>query len=562
MGGGKGGSSSGSAKDYYGTIAGLVCAGPVDELVAVVVDGKTAWEGPLARTAVGVTNPQVIAVPNYGTIIFYWGTADQTLNASLAPLLGSHPPYRRQCWCILKDFLFGRERTSAPNVEVVVRRQPVQSVIVGAAARLDADSQANPLAALAEIVTDPVFGLGQLVELLDAPSWQATADALTAQSARTHISPVLDRGSTFRAIVAEAIGYYDGWMRWNDTCQVEAGRFTHNEAPPSFDAATTIDYHDLVEEVDWAADGWSATVNEVVVRFNDRTRAFKENAARAVSGWNRDIVGEPRQRRVELPFITRAQQATGHAAERVRIESEQALSGSLSVRAEKATAIRPGDLFLLTHDAVQLSIVCRCIEKSVPASDSGKVTLRFASERGLAPVPYQPTPLGLGGPQAVEAERIDLFQIVQVPPALAGGAGTRIAVLAARTNPLTVSMSVHLQRDDGSLFYLLGAQSGWAVTGTLAQAYAADVPTEGTSPPDDNGETLRLDLDGNTDPSDLAKIAATQSADAVNDAGLLVWVFKASDPAQFEVMTLKAIRIAGSESFYRLKVRIRHTNRI
>ncbi len=59
MGGGKGGSKSGGAKDYYGSIAGLVCAGPVDELVAIIVDGKTVWEGPIKRTDVGVTNPTV-----------------------------------------------------------------------------------------------------------------------------------------------------------------------------------------------------------------------------------------------------------------------------------------------------------------------------------------------------------------------------------------------------------------------------------------------------------------------------------------------------------------------
>ena len=166
---GKGGSKGGGAKDYYGSIAALVCAGPVDELVSIIVDKKTVWEGPIARTAPGVTNPQSIAVAGYGCVVFYWGTADQTVNTTLTPELAVHPPYRRQCWCVLKDFLFGRERTSAPNVEFVVRRKPAQAIVTGTAAVLDDDHQANPVAAIAELVTDPVFGLGQPSSLLDAP---------------------------------------------------------------------------------------------------------------------------------------------------------------------------------------------------------------------------------------------------------------------------------------------------------------------------------------------------------------------------------------------------------
>jgi hypothetical protein len=556
MGGGKRG-GGGKAKDYFGSIAGLVCAGPVDELVSIIVDKKTVWEGPMSRTGVGITNPQSIAVAGYGTVIFYWGTDDQVVNTTLTPELAHHPPYRRQAWVVLKDFLFGRERTSAPNVEFVVRRKARQATLTGPAADLDADHQANPLAALAELVTDPVFGLGQPQSLLDAPSWQTTADALTAQSARTHLSAVLDQGTAFRSAVAGILVYFDGWLRWNSDGAVEAGRFIHNEAAPAFDATTTIDVHDLVEEVEFDAEGWADTVNEVLVRFRDRERAFKDAGARAVSAWNREVVGEPRQARIERPFITRPQQAADHAAELVRMASETSLSGTLDVRAEKAVAILPGDVFLLNHDPVQLSIVCRCLEKTHPASDAGRVLLRFAAERGIAPAPHQATVQGLGEPQEVEAEEVSLQQIVQVPPVLAGGDTTvRIAVLAARTDPLSLGLYVHLQQEDGSgLFYQLGGQTGWAITGTLQQAYSADAPAAGTVPPDDDGESLRLTLDPATNAQDLTKVSTTQTADSISDAAVLVWVFKASDPSQFEVMALKGIRIIDGEPFYRLKVR-------
>jgi hypothetical protein len=66
---------------------------------------------------------------------------------------------------------------------------------------------------------------------------------------------------------------------------------------------------------------------------------------------------------------------------------------------------------------------------------------------------------------------------------------------------------------------------------------------------------LRLTVDPATVAADLSKISATQCADTINDANLLVWLFKNADRSQFEVPTLKAIRILRGESSHRLKVR-------
>ena len=174
MGGSKG-SSGGKSHDYYGTIAGLICAGPVQALVAIIADGKTVWpdankgdwspgsvyaigdkvrslgrvwtatsahtgssvnapslsghwvESVLERTAVGVTNPQPVSVVGYGAALLYWGTADQVHTGAVpSEISGTHPPYRRQAWVLLKDWLFGRERVSAPNVEFVSAGNPTR----------------------------------------------------------------------------------------------------------------------------------------------------------------------------------------------------------------------------------------------------------------------------------------------------------------------------------------------------------------------------------------------------------------------------------------------------
>jgi hypothetical protein len=66
---------------------------------------------------------------------------------------------------------------------------------------------------------------------------------------------------------------------------------------------------------------------------------------------------------------------------------------------------------------------------------------------------------------------------------------------------------------------------------------------------------LRIDLDPATVEPDRLALQATQSADAVNDNAMLVFVVRASNPTQFEILTLKEIRIASGGDFYRLKVR-------
>lgn len=461
----------------------------------LVADGSSIWECILDHdglpsrrppngtywTAYSVlrgasANPYPFTVDQIGLGYFYWGTSTQVLDTAGEQLLSAngHPPYRHQAVLVLKDWLFGSTRNAAPNIEVIVRRAPAQAIIGGGSASL-ADNQANPLGAYADLLTDQIFGIGRSATLPDATTWQAVADDLAGAADRTYLSPILDKAIAFRAFTAQLMAYYDGWLRFSGQGKIEAGRFLHGEAPPAFDATTTIDYNDLIAEIEWDGDGWPGTFNECVTRFEDRARAFKPAAMRAVSSLNRDIVGEPRGARLERPWITRELQADLHSAEWIKINSQPRLSGTLAVRSEKAAIIIQGKLFLLTHDALAFSVVCRCIEKRKAAPPSGKVLLRFENERGTAPVPYRATPIAVGGTVLPRAGKVDLYQLVQPPPALVASDDFTVAVLAARTSELSHGVKLWLQKDDGSLFIELGSQVFFAINGTLAQDYNAPV---------------------------------------------------------------------------------------
>jgi len=520
---GKGGGSGTKIYDYFGTIAGVVCAGPVDELVSIIVDGRTVWPTATAWNAgqvlligdlrkwLGVvyqatqshttsnvnkppasthwvryslvrtvgpsaSNPQPLTIDGYGAAYLYWGTDNQTLDSVGEAILAAngHPNYRRQCVLLLKAFLFGRERTSAPNVEVIVRRKPNQTIITGDPAALT-DGQANPVAAMADLYTDPVFGAALTVDAPGGPdttTWQSAATAIQTTIDETGISPVLTQAKSLRQFTADLLAYCDGWVRFSAAGEIEAGRFPHNAAPPAFTAATTIDYHDLIDEVSYTADGWATTFNQTQVKFNDRERSYKDGSVSVVSGYNYVVTGEPRTAKLDRPWITRRSQASEHAAEYQKIVGEPKLSGSLVVRAEKAASIRPGDLFLLTHDALSVSIICRCIGKDLAQPPAGRATIRFESDRASAPVPFAPTGSPDEGSAYPDNETLSLQQFFQPPPSMFSSDNDAAVVpLIGRASPVTIGANVWLRKDDASGFYNIGSIEQFAIHGTVQASW-------------------------------------------------------------------------------------------
>lgn len=98
-------------------------------------------------------NPFPFTINNIGQGYLYWGTDTQTLDAVGEKILAltGHPPYRNQVVLVIVNCLLG-SRPSAPNIEVILRRKPNQTVITGDAAELDEGGQANPLPSIPELL--------------------------------------------------------------------------------------------------------------------------------------------------------------------------------------------------------------------------------------------------------------------------------------------------------------------------------------------------------------------------------------------------------------------------
>lgn len=554
-------------------------------------------------------NPLKITVEDYGDAYLYWGTADQVLDGSDEAILAAlgHPPYRHRAVLVLKNFFFGTMQASAPDVVVLGGRAPEQSLITGDAALLDDDWQANPWCVLAELLTHPVYGLGLPASWFDAESWQEEADHCLANHALTYISPMYTSVQKVRDLVADLLGYPDAFIFWSTVATLVAGHWPHAEAAPAFTAANTIDRNDLVEEISWGSDGWGSTADSVTVAISDVQAGFKTRPIAAANLFNRTINRRVQGQKIDRPHITRLAQGASWAAEYAKIAGEQFTKGTLTVRAEKATAITPGTIFLLTDDALQVSHVVRCISKTIAAPpNSGHVRIAFELERGVSPQPYSPTPENPEPEQGPAPAPILSAQIFQLPAGLGTGP-FQVGLLAQRENEHTTGCQLWFQQADATAFQLLGVQPAFAVAGmvdhtsgpqifipnvTQGETYEIGVPdiyrlrTVNSFDPGDPLETLETAQEGvdylydplagtitilaggNIDngytvmvwpvtdfrilisstalPEDIEAISTTQTRDEAYDNKLLMILFHADDQSKFEILSVKSMEMSGS----------------
>ncbi len=535
---------------------------------ATAPPNPTYWQQfRVLRTGGGITNPLdlledstgasgaaiiKLTSESHGEIYLYWGTDSQTLDNINERVLwaAGHPPYRGLAVVVLKNFFFGRERATPPNIQVIAGRNPVQSVVTGAAAALDADGQANPLCVLAEVLTNKIWGVGLDAARLDATSWQAAADWALANSALTYQSALIDRATGIRQLIDDLLSAVDLYVYWGADGLLHAGHWPHGSAPPAFTAANTIDYNSVIDgsPIGWKTDLWDGASSKTTIKFADGNHAFAERPAIAANNWTRTSAGVSNDRSLDRPYVTRGNQAAALAAWDATVSGEQDVSGSLVVRPEKI-GFGVGDTFLLTHDLLGVSIICRCTGLTYSAPPAQTVTVDFARERGQFGTPYFPTiadPTLEGKPHP---SPLRVYSVIQVPAALAGK-DYQVALIAGRAGLADSRVDLYLRQADPTVFYQLGSISSFAVAGAVIGSVTGGVSIAtlpvfvdgGGHLVDDKDTTqIKFSVDAWIPQADLDHIANAQSADAIADNSLLLWIVDAADPRKYEISTVKAL---------------------
>ncbi len=569
------------------------------------------WRQPRAT----VTNPYKLTIADGGDAYLYWGTDDQTLDvtgeATLAAL--DHPAYRYRAVLVLKDFQFGVETETPPDIQVLGGRTPIQTLITGTAAALDADWQANPWCVLAELLTHPVIGLGLPDSFFDATTWQAEADRCLAKHGLYYISPLYTSLIKVRDLVADLMGYPDAFVFWNTLGVLQAGHWPHGEDAPTFDNTNTINRDVLVAELSGGSEGWGGTANSVELGYSDIQAAFKNRSVIAPNLFNRTIIKRLLAVKVDRPHIVRTQQALAWATEMAKLSGDRFSTNTSEARAERVSGIGPGSLFLVTDDVLQTSEVHRCNQRILSAPPKGTITLKHQLERGVSPEPYAPTPDLTTPPTGEAPAPIQDFQFVQLPFALGGGAN-RLACLASRRDNVSNNLQFWFQQADLGSFQLLGTGRHFGVAGligesintahttdtiatvtqgntydlTLGNIWAVSVlyNTGGGTPatPATEGDDYAIDYangtiqivtggaittassvaasyasgvltipDADIPAGDIEAISTSQTQDQILDNTLLVFLFQAADPSLFEIATVSEVTAGGGG--YRLALK-------
>lgn len=484
-------SSGGSRSyDYYGTIAGAVCLGPADEIVAIIVDDKRLWDGGGSGLARGEDPTDTITTDN-GDIQVLWGTTSQTQHALLADTGNDagedHPAYKGVVVLILDDFLFGRERNSPPNVEVVVRRKPNQSLIDSSYSTLQS-YQANLAAVAAEWLTD-TNGVGLAAAQIDDASLEAVAEILDGLDEIAHCSPLLAEQAILAEVWDELALLTDAFLRYNAADDIiEAGLFSHDTEPASY---TTLTVDDLMERPKLRAEGFDAVKTGAVVNFSDRDREFKASSERADDQRAWVVRGTHDRETYARPFITRRAQARRHAAEVLRTAARPQTSATIVVRRWRGRTIRPGDYVKMDIDlepggSTTLQFF-RVNRREIPFT--GPITLELEAEEQFTPIGYAPddsTPTDT----TPSVPPISYHRIIECPAALADDHPSVLA-LCERPDLITTSFRLWFDTNSGGTFQKIGRADGFALRAVLRSALTDSATTVEITVPS-QADTTRL----------------------------------------------------------------------
>lgn len=477
----KSGSKGSGTYDYFGSLAAAVCNGAVDELVAVIIDGQQRWANP-DQDADRETYPDkyVGTIAGYGVFHFYWGTDTQTIDST--SILKSanndkaenHPEYKGTAIIELRDFLFGREKVSAPNIEVVVRRKPQQNLVSGDSSLLD-DGEANPVTAVAELFTNKRFGLGMDDALFDSDSFQDVSDYIATNKQLTYCSPFANKQETMRSFLSDATAITDTFIKWDSgTAKIQAGYWPHDDSVNTA-LLPVIEEEDQTEPPSLTSEGWAEVKTGWDVSFADRERMYKESSEKFDDLSMLKLTGQPNRESLSRDWITRREQALAHAKEWSRMHTRPYFGGEIIVRRRSMEGIEVGDLFMLDIDAEpsgsQIRQPFRLLEKSY--NPSGAITCQVEAETGIAPTAYTPpavlTTDDTGFP---EPSAFTYVRPVELPISYSGQ-DYGVAVLAQRQENLTTGYNVLYDDSLAGDFPTLGTQRFFAVYATLSGTFSA-----------------------------------------------------------------------------------------
>lgn len=449
--------------NYYAGVAGLVCSGPVDKITQIWMNRELVWEGSVTRSS---TDYATITIETRGQFRIYWGTTTQdTDDLLLDSVADAHVPYRRQCYIVCPDLFWGENVTTAPTIEVVIHRHPVPS---WGSELAELNDDHNPAYAIAELLQDPVFGLGMADSRIDTASFEAIADDFA--TADIGLSPVINRQQTLREVIRQFSEHCDVWVSSSTSGKIALKK---PEAYSNISEVTLIAETSLEEAPQLENGGWDDVITTTWLRYNNKAGDFKEDAVAFRDQGALAITASQKTQTIQRPWITRNEVAEVVVSKTGRLAAVPSYSGRVSMTDTAAADVALGGLFRFGWTESGLSNVVGIIDSiTIPGPGEKFWQVEFSEWHNDL---YTDNASAIGVVTPVDETEIEVSDVyaklaTELPLGLTSTNNITYVPLVARGDSLTTACNIWLKK--GTTYDQITQIQAFALRGKLTQNFA------------------------------------------------------------------------------------------
>jgi hypothetical protein len=482
---------------YYAGLQMALCHGTVDELLDIVVGEKSlggttsvrvnlpfgqSQSKPTCTPALAEPRPAGSKVtfdiywPNMfggqdreggleGKCSFYFGGQDQTANSYMTARLGTTAPaYRGLCYAVAEQMYLGTSNY-IKDWAFVVRRCPSN---LGLAANItNVSGDANPVEIIYDLMTSPIYGLGIPSARFNLSSFQAAATTLANEG--MGMSMQADSDAAADQVIGDVLRHIDGVL-YTDPA---TGLWTLTLARADYNPATLLELteSDILEAPEFSRGSWEETLNEVKVKYVDRS-TFKERIAQAQETANFAIRGELSSDTIPFLGFSNATIAQKVAIRELKTHSYPLMKGRLKAN-RKAWNLRIGGVFKFTWTPYGISgMAMRVTAINYGTLDKGEIEIDCVEDIfAVSSTAYTP-PSGSSWTDPLNQPQPPAAQLLQeVPYHLLKAEEIRVLVAAVRGDGTSTGFDVF--SDEGqNTYYQTNTIELFCPSGTLQSAYA------------------------------------------------------------------------------------------
>lgn len=349
---------------YYLGFHMVLCHGPIDKIVQIDVDGKTAWTGNVTGGALQISAEELFGGETKeggvsGSVDVEMGGPTQGTNAYLVEKLGPDiPAYRGVAAMVLKQCYIGMspylKRWAFWGERIHIRQNGLPQWYDAKAA---VGNDMNPAHIIRECLTDINWGMGYNESSIDNTNFTAAADQFHSEG--MGISLLWDKGMPIQDFIETILKHADASLYVDRV----SGLFKLKLARADYDVNTLLVLNeDNVEKItDFKRNTVGELINSVTVIYWDGTTGGKASVTvqdAALASLQQATIGTTKQ----FPGFTNSTLAMRAASRTLKALSLPLASATIYTN-RAASGLNVGDVFKLSWTPYGLTQIVMRVAK-------------------------------------------------------------------------------------------------------------------------------------------------------------------------------------------------------